>query len=258
MPDHHEVGPAAERARALELLDLGAGRELTAAEEEELARLLERHPGVEYTGFEGELDALDALGPYRDEQPPPGLRARVLAADPGAETGAARPYGVPHGAPGGGGVRPLNGRRPLRGRLGMLVAAAALVGFGAVGGAVVTALADRVDGPPTGPPGTLGAVEPIAFDGEPDGVAVDASVVAHTWGTETLLDVDGLPVGDTFTVVVISSDGTEFDSGAFIASEVPVVCAVNAAVLRPDVGTIEIRDVDGATVMASELPPATS
>lgn len=233
MPD--DRSPAVGRERARELLDLGAHRELSTAEQNELTRLLHEHPGVEYDDFAPELAALSGLGPIGDESPPPALRERIAATvEPSPTAGGSRRWS-----------------RPL-----LAAAAVALLGLGAAGNAVVGTLLD--DDPPAGPPGTLGAVEQIDFDGEPSGVAVDASVVAHTWGTETLLDVDGLPAGESFTVVVIAADGDEFPSGEFIGSTVPVNCAMNAAILRQDVAAIEIRDTDGDTVMASELPRATA
>ncbi|SDU79510.1 hypothetical protein [Jiangella alkaliphila] len=232
MPD--DRSPAGGRERARELLDLGAHRELTTIEQHELTRLLHEHPGVEYDDFAPELVALAGAGPILDEPPAPALRERIAAT---AELPAAGP--------------PRRWSRPL-----LAVAAVALIALGAAGNAVIGTLLD--DDAPTGPPGTLGATETIAFDGEPSGIDVDASVVAHTWGTETLLDVDGLPAGETYTVVVIAVNGDEFPSGEFIGSTVPVTCAMNAAVLRQDAASIEIRDADGDTVMASELPPATA
>ncbi|SDU76770.1 hypothetical protein [Jiangella alkaliphila] len=233
MPD--DRSPAVGRERARELLDLGAHRELTDAEQQELTRLLHEHPGVEYDQFAPELAALGGLGPILDEPAPPALRERIAA--------TAEPSAVA--------ARPRRWSRPL-----LAAAAVALLGLGAAGSAVVGNLLD--DDASTGPPGTLGAVEQISFDGEPSGVAVDASVVAHTWGTETLVDVDGLPAGETFTVVVIAANGDEFPSGEFIGSTVPVTCAMNAAVLRQEAASIEIRDAGGGTVMKSELPPATA
>ncbi|WP_369372157.1 hypothetical protein AB1046_02240 [Promicromonospora sp. Populi] len=232
MPD--EQSPSHGRERARELLELGAHRELDDAEQDELIRLLHDHPGVEYDDFTAELGSLSSLGRLDDALPSPALRERITTAT-GFDT--APP------------MQPRRWSRPL-----LAAAAVALIALGAAGNAVVGTLLE--DEPPSGPPGTLGVVEAIDFTGEPSGVEVDASVVAHTWGTETRIDVDGLPEGETFTVVVLGSDGAEFASGTFIGSAVPVRCAMNAAVLRTDVATVEIRDAAGHIVMSSDLSPA--
>jgi len=104
----------------------------------------------------------------------------------------------------------------------------------------------------------LGASEPVSFSDPGVGVDVDGSLVAHTWGTETVLEVDGLPVGDPFTVVLVGEDGREIESGSFLGSEVPVDCRMNGAVLREDVDRLEIRDDAGVTITAAELPEVDS
>lgn len=43
--------------------------------------------------------------------------------------------------------------------------------------------------------------------------------MAHTWGTETILEVDGAPLGQTFAVVLLSEDGEELTSGTFVGTE---------------------------------------
>ncbi|KQO81970.1 hypothetical protein ASF17_12895 [Frigoribacterium sp. Leaf263] len=148
--------------------------------------------------------------------------------------------------------RAARGRRgPGRRALVTALGAAACLAVGAGAGALVAAPRDpHVDGPP----GTLGAVEPVAFAGAPSGVAVDGDVVAHTWGTETLLTVTGLPAGDAFTVVVVGDDGREYESGTFLGTDVEIDCSLNAAVLREDVAAVEIRGADGADIAVAEVP----
>lgn len=120
---------------------------------------------------------------------------------------------------------------------------------------VVGVLLPHQPSPPAGAPGTLGAVEHVDFLGEPAGVAVDGDLVAHTWGTETLLTIDGLPVGEVYAVVVVDRDGVEHHSGTFLGSTVTIACAMNAAALREDVASVVIRDDDGGVVAAAQAPP---
>ncbi|MBO0594464.1 hypothetical protein I2487_02210 [Nesterenkonia sp. E16_10] len=107
---------------------------------------------------------------------------------------------------------------------------------------------------PLGPPGELGAQEPVSFSDPGAGVEVDGALVAHTWGTETVLEIDGLTPGEAFTVVLVGADGEEIESGSFLGSEVPVDCRMNGAVLREDVQRLEIRDDAGQAITAAALP----
>lgn len=154
-----------------------------------------------------------------------------------------------------------------RSRLRQSLALAACVALGVAGTLGVQAILDtdsdaqdpdEADGlvaeEPLGPPGELGSQEPVSFTDPSAGVVVDGSLIAHTWGTETVLLIDGLPVGETFTVVLIGEDGQEIESGSFLGSEVPVDCRMNGAVLREDVARLEIRDETGGEVTAAALP----
>ncbi|MBB2957496.1 hypothetical protein [Pseudoclavibacter helvolus] len=146
-------------------------------------------------------------------------------------------------------ITPLR-RSRFGGGLLLGVAAAGLV-IGAVGDFHLP----RADTPPpVGGPGTLGAVEAVNFQGEPSGVEIDGSVVAHTWGTETLLTVTGLPSGEFYSVVVDDEAGEEVGSGTFLGSEVEINCAVNAAALREEVTSVEIRAESGDVVASAALP----
>ena len=60
---------------------------------------------------------------------------------------------------------------------------------------------------PLGPPGELGSQEQVSFSDPGTGVDVEGALVAHTWGTETVLEIDGLAVGDAFTVVLSTATG---------------------------------------------------
>ena len=95
----------------------------------------------------------------------------------------------------------------------------------------------------------------MTFAGAPAGVDVEGDVVAHTWGTETVLSIDGLPAGDAFTVVVVDARGGEHASGSMLGSAVRIDCRLNADVLRADAASVEIRDAAGDRVAVAELPP---
>ncbi len=84
---------------------------------------------------------------------------------------------------------------------------------------------------------------------------MEGDVVAHTWGTETLLTVDGLTVGDSYSVVVVDAAGGEHSSGTMLGSAVRIDCRLNADVLRRDAASVEIRDAAGDRVAVAELPP---
>lgn len=107
---------------------------------------------------------------------------------------------------------------------------------------------------PSGPPGTLGAVEQIEVRDDVSGIDVSAEVVAHTWGTEAYLEASGLDVGATYELVFVGEDGTEFTAGEVLGSAVPIVCRMNAAVLRGDAARMELRDTGDAVVAHAELP----
>lgn len=106
-----------------------------------------------------------------------------------------------------------------------------------------------------GPPG-LGELEPIAFSGAPEGVSTDAALVAHTWGTEVQLEVEGLQGGEVYTVTLERDGGEPVEAGTFIGVEArPVECRLNGAVLRQDARAVSVTDEAGEVVMRSEMAP---
>lgn len=240
MPTTPEPRPRSDREA--ELISAAAAGELSPEEAEEYAALVAADPGAA-----AEAEELRALLARLDEAPPtwtepvpsPGLAARVLAI-PATERQA-----------------PAAARRGSR-LTRWLPAAAAAVVLLLVGGVAGTLLGDRDEQPPQGPPGTLGAVEPIVFEAEPEGVDIEASLVAHTWGTETVLDMDGWTEGASYQVLLIGNDGTVEDSGTFLGSQVPIVCRMNAALLREQVDLVEIRDSRGRVVARSDVPSVSS
>lgn len=221
--------------RREELIAAVLAGELTKEEQREFEQACADDPGMlrDLQLLQGVSGRLAGSGlAWEERDAPPGLGDRVLAAtDSGHFT--AKP-------------------QPRRSRVLLLsAAAAALLIVGSLGGALIT---DRLQSPPDGPPGTLGAVEEIDFPRLPAGGAIDAALIAHTWGTETVLEVDGLAAGKTFEVVLLRVDGRELSSGSFIGTAQTVTCRMNAAVLRQDVSEVQIRDVSGAVVASSDVP----
>ena len=120
-----------------------------------------------------------------------------------------------------------------------VAAAAACLAFLAVGLAVPG---------PAGPP-----QEAIALVA-PAGVEADAALVAHTWGTELKLVVEGLDDGERYDVTFVDQDGTRVSAGTFIGvDDRPIVCDMNAALLRPDATRMEVASSDGDVVIAADL-----
>lgn len=52
----------------------------------------------------------------------------------------------------------------------------------------------------------------------------------------------------------VGVDGTEFSAGEVLGSDVPIVCRMNAAVLRGDAARMELRDTGDAVIAHAELP----
>ena len=122
-------------------------------------------------------------------------------------------------------------------------------GIGGIAGYAVRSLADDEPAGPEGP-----VVEPVALE-PPDGVRAEAGLINHTWGTELLLDVEGLDPGRAYDVVYRTVAARDVAAGSLLAVEgVLMVCRFNAATLRADLRAIEVRDEDGRPVMSSELP----
>lgn len=94
----------------------------------------------------------------------------------------------------------------------------------------------------------------MAFDGEPDGVEVDGDVIAHTWGAETVLSIDGLPAGEVHDVVILDAGGREWSAGTFLGSDVTISCRMNASVLREDASEVLVVAGDGTRIASADLP----
>lgn len=232
--------------RRAELMGAALAGELTPTEQEELAALARRDPSVDteladLQGLLGRVGAADVT--WVEAAPDDDLAERV------ADLGSTGSQGRSRSQESGRELRPRPLRRP---RLAQILAAACLVGIGVLG---TLGYQWRVHAPPSGPPGTLGAVEEISFSGAPGGSDVEGALVAHTWGTETVLEIDGLEVGETFEVVLVTRSGEELGSGAFVGSEATVECRMNAAVMREDVTQVRIDSSDGGSVhLVADLP----
>jgi hypothetical protein len=278
------VGAGDGDARRDELVAAALADDLSPSERVEFDELRVADPSIdaELASLGVVVGGLSSFGRWDDVAPSDGLRERIEALGHVAEAPAPRGTDVPrdadvprdidvlhdadvprdsgtardevpvtHIGPHVAAARSGRGRRPLL----IAVAAAACLAIGAGGGALLAMPRDTVV---AGPAGTLGAVEHVDFVGQPAGVDLDGDLVAHTWGTETVLSVDGLPTGSAFTVVVVDGDGREYESGAFLGSDVRVDCRLNAAVLRSDVASVEIRAADGHDIAVASVPPVAS
>jgi hypothetical protein len=232
--------------RREQLLAAAATGTLDAVEHAELDALLRDDPRAreELEALRDDARRLDAWHAPAGEgwlvaEPSAALDARVVSvAGPGSS-------GSDH-----------DGRRTTGGgRRGRLVLAAALLVLAGSGGtlAVQSLASER---PVQGPPGTLGAVETLApVRGESREPAdVQAAFVAHTWGTEAVLDVRRTRPGAAYEVYVVDESGREVEAGGFLGSRVEVHCRVNAAVARQDVSGLRIVDARGATVALARAP----
>lgn len=231
--------------RIEELIAAAVAGDLGPSERAELDRLRSRHPWID-----GEIESLRAIAGRLDgaeitwetSASTDALRERILSEIPSAGVPALDRGPAEDDAR----IDP-NARR----RWVAPVLAAACLAAGLAIGFTMPALTSI---PPSGPPGTLGAVEAVDVRDEAVGVAVDADIVAHTWGTEVVLDATGLDVGATYAIIVVAADGSEFPAGEILGSQGPIHCRVNAAVLREDAARLEIRDPTATVVAGADLP----
>lgn len=187
----------------------------------------------------------EGRNPWEDEQDLERL-GRALGLDPDREPPEDRVASVRAAAE----RMPTSAHRRARGssRRALLlggVAASAGVVAGYVGRDLTTIDEVTMAGPPT---------EKIVLRGTPSGVTADARLINHTWGTELLLDVSGLPAGEKYEVVYRDRDGKAVPAGSFVGvADVVMVCRFNAAPLREDVQAIDVFDQRGGSVMRAVL-----
>ncbi|QII05201.1 hypothetical protein BH93_07260 [Rhodococcoides fascians A25f] len=236
--------------RRAELIAAAVADDLDATETAELRELAASDPTVdtdiaELRALTETLGSRGPTGPWLESPTSPELRERVMGTTGDSVWRSPREQDAPR----------FGGRR----RSAALVAAAALVGLVVGSGVVlgVDAFRPKPAEPSaaiTGPPGTLGAYEQVAFTTSVPNVDIEGGLVAHTWGTETVLDMDGISDRGPYEVVLVDRSGTELTSGTFLGSDVTIECRMNAAVLRGDVTEIEIRSSDGSVLASSQLP----
>ncbi len=236
--------------RRAELIAGAVADDLDDTETAELRELASSDPTVdidiaELRALTETVGSRGPAGPWLEFSASPELRARVLGT-----TGDSVLRSIHEED-----AQRFGGRRRSAG----LMAAAAVVGL-VVGGGVVLGV-DTFRAKPeepaaaiTGPPGTLGAYEQVAFTTSRPNVDIEGGLVAHTWGTETVLDMDGISERGPYEVVLVDRSGTELPSGTFLGSDVTIECRMNAAVLRGDVTEIEIRSSDGSVLASAQLP----
>ncbi|PPH07295.1 hypothetical protein C5C71_14845 [Rathayibacter sp. AY1C1] len=242
-PDGDEPG-----GRREELLAAALAGDLSAEETREFESLRAADPSIdpELASFGAVVDRVGALGRWEEAEPSPELRSRIAAlAGERPERGES--------------LRASRRRAPRRraSRLRAVLAVAAAAALLVAGGVAGAALRSAEERPVAGPPGTLGAVEAIAFDERTEGVTLDGSLVAHTWGTETILRGTGFALGESYDLVLVTGSGERLPSGSFLGSSAELDCEMNAAVLRESVAAVEITDAGGALVASAALPAVT-
>ncbi len=221
--------------RCRELLGAHLFGQLEPEEDAELRQHLENCPQcrAEEADLRAVAELLDEDAEYLSaEEPPPHLKEKVVAEVFGDDARGSSRTRIPFAA-------------AAAAIAVVLVGAASLfIGFSGSGG----------------PPG-LGDEEPISFASAPEGArVVEASVVAHTWGTEILMEVEGLRDGEIYNVEIEREDGTTARGGTLIGvGENQIDCNLNAAVLRQNAESITITDSSGEVVLRSKLadrPPS--
>lgn len=200
---------------------LSAAGMLPAGEADEFAAHLQncRHCQTELAQLRAVAGALHEV-PIGDEMsdPPSTLQERVVWAVRGERRSKQRRHRLASG----------------------IAAAAAAIAFIGVGMAIPG---------PSGPP-----QEVLAVATSSTAVDAQASLVAHTWGTEVKLVMTGLDAGAEYSVTFIDRDGQRVPAGTFIGvNDRPVVCDMNAAVLRPDATRLEVASA-GEVVIEADLP----
>lgn len=146
----------------------------------------------------------------------------------------------------------LRNRRARRDRRSRVLAAAAAVAVLAAGTSTALRL-QQDDGA-----GVVVAAgqEQLALRPEQAGVSVSSAVlVPHTWGLEVQLTMTGVTAGERYRAVAVDRDGRGLPAGEFLGvSDRPVVCNMQAALLRTDASAFLVLDEAGRTVARADLP----
>ena len=103
------------------------------------------------------------------------------------------------------------------------------------------------------PPVAGPQVESITFTGD-GAISAEAGLINHTWGTELMLDIRGLPGGRDYQVLYSPAEGEPVAAGSFRSVDDTLLkCRFNASLLRADVTAMSIVDSDGAPVLLADL-----
>ncbi|HEV8044201.1 MAG TPA: zf-HC2 domain-containing protein, partial [Rubrobacter sp.] len=106
----------------------------------------------------------------------------------------------------------------------------------------------------TGPLEPAVALEPLSFSVAP-GMEVEGHLIEHAWGTEIRLVLSGSRDGQTHRVTLVSEDGERVNSGTFIGiGDEQLRGTFNAALLREDADSVEVRTPGGELVFFAKLP----
>jgi hypothetical protein len=181
-------------------------------------------------GGRDELRAVADLLPARGPAPPADLEDRIVWA-------ATRPRWRSSSAAGLANVRPAGLVPALSASVAALVLLAVVV----------------LQGRAPVLPGTLGATEVVTVQTS-RGVQADVAVVPHTWGTEVVLQLDGVTDPRAHDVLVVV-DGDVVHAGTFLGTDRTITCRMNAAVLREAADGLLIRGPDGQTLVEGRLDP---
>lgn len=240
--------PAAHRAMRESLADYVLGR-LDPIERDGVASHL-----ADCDRCRGEIGELEQVihtlrtavpvgSPMGVPEPPAELEDRVVARL--ARLGRDGRGEAPRDAAAGGSMPiPIRPPRPRTGILRWGLAVAAAVALLAAG----VALGARF-GQPVPPPS-----EVLNFASAPAGVTANGKLIAHTWGTEVNLVITGLAAGGEYRVTFVDEVGREVPGGTFIGvTGRPIVCNLNAALLREDAVRLRIVDAGGAPVLEADL-----
>jgi len=135
--------------------------------------------------------------------------------------------------------------RTLRAGLAALAAAAAVIAIGAGGVFLGGSLAPAAPAVP---------LEAVAVEELVPRTQADADLVAHSWGVEVKLVATGLEDGGAYRLEVLGRNGDRFPAGAFLGTgDKPLRCNLNAAVLREDAASFQVRDAAGQVVLRADL-----
>ncbi|MDP9393067.1 MAG: zf-HC2 domain-containing protein [Actinomycetota bacterium] len=147
--------------------------------------------------------------------------------------------------------RTLRERRDRRARVRMLaMVAAAVVVLGAGTATVVTELRDDRT-----PAVVVAGHERLALRAQQAGIGVSSAVlVPHTWGLEVRMTMTGVTAGERYRAVAVDRTGRRMPAGEFLGvSDRPVVCNMQAALLRADARAFVVLDAQGREVARADL-----